>query len=142
MCFLDWQLSRYTSPALDLHFHFFSSTRKALRDDHYTELLNIYHDALTDIVRRLGSDPEKLFRLEDLMEELKACGKYAVIIGVSMVPFVLSEPNEIADMEEYSVRFAKGEKATLFTSDINPNSVYSEAVNEIVGDVIAYGFDH
>lgn len=139
---MDWQISRYTSPALDLHFHFFSSTRKVLRDQSYHELLTVYHTALSDIVRKLGSDPEKIFRFSDLMDELKACGKFALIIGVSMIPFVLSEQGEIADMEDYSERFARGEKVSLFKSDINPNSVYSQAVNEVVEDIIGYGFDH
>lgn len=142
VCFLDWQMSRYASPALDLHFHFFSSTRKALRDQSYNELLQVYYGALSDIVRKLGSDPEKLFRFSDLMDELKAFGKYALIIGVSMIPFVLSEQDEIADMDFYSERFAIGEKLSLFASDIKPNSVYSHAVNEVVGDIIHYGFDH
>lgn len=135
-------MSRYASPALDLHFHFFSSTRKTLRDQSYEDLLHVYYGGLSDIVRDLGSDPEKLFRFSDLMDELKAFGKYAMIIGVSMIPFVLSEQDEIADMELYSERFAIGEKVSLFASDINPDSVYSQAVNEVVGDIIHYGFDH
>lgn len=142
ICFLDWQISRYTSPAIDLLFHFFSSTRKSLRDQNFTDLLNVYYSALSGTVRKLGSDPEKLFRYSDLLDEMKVCGKFAMIIGVSMIPFVVSDPDDIADMEDYSERFAKGEKVSLFRSDTKPNSVYSIAVNEVVGDIIDYGFDH
>lgn len=140
VCFIDWQLSRYGSSVLDLHFHLFSSTTKQLRDQSYQDLLKVYHTALCDIVRKLGSDPETIFPFSDLMNELRACGKYALIMGVMLVPFVNSEDGDVVDMEDYSERFANGEIVPLFKK--NSGTVYTKVVNDVVGDIISYGYDH
>lgn len=49
---IDWQLSRYASPVIDLVIFMFFSTAKQFRDQHYDELLKIYHASLTDLLTR------------------------------------------------------------------------------------------
>lgn len=49
---IDWQLSRYASPVIDLVIFIFFSTTKQFRDQHYDELLKIYHASLTDLLTR------------------------------------------------------------------------------------------
>lgn len=142
VCFLDWQIGRYASPALDILYHIFSSTRKELRDRSYSELLRIYHTELSDTVRKLGSDPEKLFRFSDLTDELKRHGKFAVAMGVLLVAFVLAKQDEVRDMDEYSERLAKGENVSIFTVTSKDSDVYIKVVNDLIGDIIAYGYDH
>lgn len=51
-CFLDWQISRYSSPVIDIVYFMFSCTTKALRDKHYDSFLRTYHDSLSNHVRR------------------------------------------------------------------------------------------
>ncbi|XP_055297452.1 uncharacterized protein LOC129565999 isoform X2 [Sitodiplosis mosellana] len=45
--FLDWQISRHSTPIIDIAYFIFSCTTKELRDAHYDEFLNIYHDNLS-----------------------------------------------------------------------------------------------
>lgn len=139
---MDWQISRYASPALDILFNMFTSTRKELRDQSYTDLLHIYYTALSDTVRKLGSDPEKLFRYSDLLDELKAHGKFALLMGVLLLAFVLAKPEDVLNMDEYFERVAKGEDVSVFTNSGKDNDVYVKAVNDLIGDVIAYGYNH
>lgn len=49
---LDWQISRYSSPIIDIVYYMFCCTTKELRDDHYEEFLKIYHDSLTTHIQR------------------------------------------------------------------------------------------
>lgn len=141
VCFLDFQFSRFASPVLDVLYHTFTSTRKPLRDESYDNLLNIYYESLSDTVRKLGSDPEKLFSFSDLQAELKTYGKFALIMGMLLLPFVLAQPNDIADLEEHAERKLKGETVSIFKTDGAKNDAYIEAVNDLVADVISYGYD-
>lgn len=142
ICFLDWQIGRYASPALDILYQFFSSTRKELRDQSYNDLLRIYHNELSVTVRKLGSDPEKLFRYSDLLDELKAHGGFALVMGVLLTAIVLTKPDDVRDMDEYTQRLAKGEDVTAFTNDGVESDIYVKVVNDVIGDVIAYGYNH
>lgn len=38
---IDFQLARYTSPALDISFFIYSGTSKELREQHYDELITV-----------------------------------------------------------------------------------------------------
>lgn len=141
--FIDFQLSRYASPVLDVLYHIFTSTRKSLRDQSYNDLLNIYYNSLSETISRMGSDPEELFRFCDLQSQLKAHGKYALIMGILLLPFVHSQQDEIIDMEDYAEQLHKGEKVNMFGADgLARNEVYAKAVNELLIDVINYGYDY
>lgn len=50
---IDWQFSRYASPVTDLMLYLLCSTSKQLRDKHYDEFLRIYHESLSDLLKRL-----------------------------------------------------------------------------------------
>lgn len=111
-----------------------------MRDRSYTDLLQIYHAALSDTVRKLGSDPDKLFRYSDLMSELRANGSFALVMGVLLVAFVLAKPDDVRDMDEYTERLAKGEEVSAFTNSGEDSEVYIKVVNDLIGDIIAYGY--
>lgn len=50
--FLDWQISRYASPIIDVVYFIFCCTTKELRDCHYDDFLKIYHNSLSAHIRR------------------------------------------------------------------------------------------
>lgn len=50
--FLDWQAVRHSSPVIDIAFFIFCCTTKELRDAHYDEFLQIYHDTLSAHIRK------------------------------------------------------------------------------------------
>lgn len=53
---LDWQIAHLaTTPTSDLVHYIFSSTTKELRDAHYDEFLNTYHDTLSNHMRKYAS---------------------------------------------------------------------------------------
>lgn len=49
---LDFQFTRYASPVIDLLLYLFCTISKELRDQHYEDFLKIYHDSLSDLLRR------------------------------------------------------------------------------------------
>lgn len=52
ICLIDWQMSRIASPITDFVYFIFCCTTKELRDAHYDEFLNIYHNHLSSHIRR------------------------------------------------------------------------------------------
>lgn len=48
---LDWQISRFSSPIIDIVYYMFCCTTKELRDDNYDEFLKIYHESLSAHIR-------------------------------------------------------------------------------------------
>lgn len=51
-CLLDWQVSRVSSPIIDLVYFIFTCTTKELREAHYNNFLKIYHESLSEHIRR------------------------------------------------------------------------------------------
>lgn len=142
ICFLDFQFSRFASPAVELLFHLFSSTGKSLRDSSYGDLLNIYYNSLSETIRKLGSDPNQLFRFPDLLAEMKAYGNFVLIMACLELPLMLSKEGEIADLQEFAERLLKGEKYSIFLTDGTQNGDYIVALKDVIGDVISYGYDY
>jgi len=110
ICLLDWQLGRYSSPVLDITYFMFSSTDRALREEHYDKLIKIYHNALSNTITKLGSDPEKLFSFNDLLEELKRYGRFGLVLAPVLLQIITSKPDDIPDMDEFAEDFANNKK--------------------------------
>lgn len=49
---IDWQVCRNASPVLDVLYFLFGCTTKELRDDHYEDFLNVYHEQLSNHIQR------------------------------------------------------------------------------------------
>lgn len=48
---LDWQMSRYTSPVLDMIYYIFGCTTKDFRDLYYNDILNDYYNSLSSFLK-------------------------------------------------------------------------------------------
>lgn len=58
---IDFQLSRFASPVIDISFFIYSCTTEELRTEYYDDLIKIYHKSLTELIKDYGSNPEYLF---------------------------------------------------------------------------------
>ena len=52
ICLLDWQISRHSSPIIDIVYYMFCCTTKELRDAHYDDFLKVYHESLSAHIQR------------------------------------------------------------------------------------------
>lgn len=52
---LDWQVSRCSSPIIDIVYFVFCCTTKKLRDAHYDDFLNTYHESLSLNIRKYAT---------------------------------------------------------------------------------------
>ncbi|XP_063224896.1 uncharacterized protein LOC134532391 [Bacillus rossius redtenbacheri] len=66
---LDFQCCFYNSPVFDLHNFIFTSVSDDVRENHIDTLLKEYHSELTATMKALGTPPEQMISLSDLLEE-------------------------------------------------------------------------
>lgn len=132
---LDWQITRCGSPGLDIAYYLMSSTNKQVRARYY-DLLKVYHNSLSNLMRKLGSDPDKWFTLDDLIDQLKAVGKFGVLMAPSLLQIMVSDPKNIIDMDGIT-KDTKGvtEFATL---DESSSSLLKERLSDVIKDAIRF----
>lgn len=138
---IDWQIIRYSSPVLDLLYYMFSATDKELRDKEYHNLLHIYHSALTDIVKKLGSNPEKLFSYDDLQAQMKKFGKFSMLMTPVLIQVMMANAEDISNMDDLSQEMdKKGENVGIvkaFTCE-KTKKAYQKRIRETITDVLKY----
>lgn len=99
----DFQLTRCSSPALDVSFFIYTCTSMELREKHYDELLKAYHRSLSDLVRGLGSDPNVLFPYSEFEKEMQESARFGVGMGMDNLPFSIMDDCEAPDLDALEV---------------------------------------
>lgn len=96
---IDFQLARFSSPAIDLSFFFYSCTSQELREEYFDELIKTYYESLCSLVRDFGSNPDVLFPFSALQEELRTSFRFGVGMAIEAVTFSLLDDDEAPDMD-------------------------------------------
>lgn len=137
--FLDWQMSRYGPPIIDLCYFLFSTTDNSFRDKHFTELLNEYHSTLSANIEKLGSDAEKLYPISKFQSDMIRFNRFPLIFALVSVMFHFADEKHILDLDEYAERICNGERPKLiFDIDSAHEIVYKKALNDAITDVVHY----
>jgi len=139
---LDYQISRYSSPVLDLVYFLFSSTDKALRDAHYTEVLKLYHKSLSTVLNKLGSDAEKIFSYDDFQDQLKKFGCYALITAPMLLNIITAKPDDIPDLDNMAEEFKDKsieESMKAFMGNA-PVEKFNSRIRDVVQDIVRLGY--
>lgn len=132
LTFIDWQLARSVSPALDLLYFLFCCTDATFRGKHFDEMLQVYHSSLAKLLEQMGSDPKKLFPFSVLKEQLKTFGKFAIIMAAFDVPILCTDPAEMPDLN--------GDLAEGFASSPEAQKRYTQRMGDIIRDAVRYGY--
>lgn len=142
MCLVDWQIARYSSPALDLHYNLLSTTDKAVRDKEYHNFIAHYHKCLSDAITRLGSDPEKAISYEDLLKQLKRFGKFGFIWAPMMAKLMLADPSDIPDLDTFSEEIIEKEGQVEFFKEFDGDkkAAHLTRLRQLLADLIEYGY--
>lgn len=113
-------------------------TTKAVRQEHFDQLLRRYHSELTRVVAACGSDPATLFSYDNLLAQMREFCVHAIIMAPLAVPILVSPPEEIkmfADVSEKS-----SEQQTLAPLNASTESLYKERLSDIIADGRRLGF--
>ncbi|KAK6621462.1 hypothetical protein RUM44_001269 [Polyplax serrata] len=125
LCFLDFQLIRYGSPALDLVNFLYVCTSSVLRSSHMNYLIGVYCDTLKGFLLKLGSSSDLFGGLDftDIIhQEIHRCGKFGLGLAVDMIPISTCDsdqaPDLYADVAENSEREGESEKPVWTKSEV------------------------
>lgn len=141
ICFLDWQLTRYAPPVLDLLYQIFGGTDAQFRKNHYQKLLSTYYSSLSETIRKLGSDPDKLYTFENLQEQMKIFGEFSLYSGPLIIQTLVASENDIRNLDEYAEQIENGEQADLLEKfDDEKQQKYSQLINELINDLVNYEY--
>lgn len=127
---------------MDLLYNLFTTTDKALRDFEYDNLLKGYYESLSKTVRLLGSNPDELFTFENLHDELKICGNYALILAPMLLQITLADSSERTNLDEVFDKAANGEGSIELTSELSAETkkYYEQRLSEVIDDILNLGY--
>lgn len=96
--FIDFQILRYGSPALDLIYFLWTSSREEVREMRLEDLYHIYLETLNNTLEELGCE-ERLTE-EEFRQDLKAATDWIIIAICCFLPMMQIESEDVLDMEE------------------------------------------
>lgn len=138
MSILDWQIARYCPPVLDLLYNVFSSTDKPFRDQYYETLLKTYHASLSDTIRKLGSDPTKLYSYEHFLGQLRKYGDFTLLCAPLLISIRVAQAKNATENDD---SIGKREKVlSNIHNHEQTQTEYSRLINDLVTDLVNYGY--
>lgn len=141
VCFVDWQLTHYSPPVIDVLYNVFSSTDKPFRDLNYEKLLNTYYSSMSQTIRKLGSDPNKLYTFENFQEQLRKYSDYALLLAPMIITIRLAKAKDVANLDDFAECLERGEDADLVHEfDDETQIEFSKQINGLVTDLVEFGY--
>lgn len=93
---LDVQLNQYSSPATDLNYMIYTSTIGDVRQPNLQEFLSSYHSTFCSVLEMGSMEPP--FTREELVQEFKDKNAYGAIYAITLLPFLVIEPEDAPDL--------------------------------------------
>lgn len=144
VCLIDWQLSEFGSPALDVACYLFCSLGPKLRNEHFDDFIDIYYDSLESTLNKLGSDARKLFTYDNLQDQLRKFSKYTMYLAPIMIGIMTTDTNNVPDVNEMVHRLellTKDPTANVKLDDFfEENDVYRYRMSNMIRDLVRMGF--
>lgn len=144
LCLIDWQLSQFGSPALDISSFLFCTLSPKLRNDHFDDFINCYYKAFQRTLTKLGSDAQKLFTYDNLQDQLRRFSIYAMYVAPIIIGIVTSDQNNVPDVDEVVRRIEILTKDP--TADVNldeffeENDSYRHRMSSMIRDMVRMEF--
>ncbi|XP_017080794.1 uncharacterized protein LOC108114358 [Drosophila eugracilis] len=99
---IDFQMSRYAPPVLDIIHYLFACTEKKLRDDHFSTFMDTYYDTLDQKLATCDLCLGEIYPRSVFNRQLQLFGVYGLIMGAFSLPFFISNANEVIDIDTVS----------------------------------------
>lgn len=123
--FLDFQLCRQASLAVDLNYFLFSNFDRKDRKQKMGQYLSLYHSAFAKVLA--SASLTMPCTIEEITEEFKRKNTYGIICGSILIPLLVSETQEVIDFDS-----ASGGRAKDYVEELRQNSVRMVANNPLL----------
>ncbi|KMQ87313.1 hypothetical protein RF55_13434 [Lasius niger] len=135
---LDFQLARCISPISDLSFLIYSCTLKSFRDQYFDDILKIYHSELSNAIKSLGSDPEKIYPWDLFMKEVKDYFVIGLVFALEAVPFCLLDPSQSFDLDA----IIKTDEAMDVSDVMTVSNIKTSTGRQRLADIIVHAVEN
>lgn len=91
----------------------------------------------------MGSDPQKLFPYEALLDQLRNFGLYTIFVGAMLVPMLCAEVASMPNFDDIAEKVSKGEDNVVdddfFQVSDESKFAYNKKVTDIFDDMVRIG---
>lgn len=136
LAFIDWQLSQFGSPTLDVAHYIFCSLDEVIRSKHYHELVDCYHASLSQTLRKFGCDDRKLFTLADLNNQLRKYGRTCLLAGPILSQIMTAKPENLPDINDVVQQWQEVAESGELENPIDMFGALSETYNARVSSLL------
>ncbi|XP_047002897.1 uncharacterized protein LOC124620274 [Schistocerca americana] len=124
---LDFQLSSYISPSIDLQYFTHTSLTEEVYANHLTDLLKEYHSRLIEVMDDIGISTDKQMSFEELLEDFEAHALYAVFSAVAVLPIVRTQ-----DETRFDVEASLNESDSAANRNTFASAQYTQAIKQML----------
>jgi len=124
--FIDFQLSRYASPVLDLVYILFCCCTQETRSKYYDQLVHEYYETLAKFLKKYGYDPDILFPYEALLQQFRKFGMYAAGMALYVIHLFSIDDSDLDLMYN----------SNLLEERIQTNNFYKSMLKGTLKDLI------
>lgn len=89
---------------------------------------------------RLGSDPDKLFPRAALDDHLIRFGKLGLIMAMILMPIVLSQADNVPDLDELSEQLESGSEVKGHFSNEDTAERFNNRMRDVIIDMVKLGY--
>ncbi|PSN31208.1 hypothetical protein C0J52_25882 [Blattella germanica] len=99
--FVDFQVARFSSPVLDLHYFMCNCPNDEVRFDHRDNLLEEYHTEFVETLKILNLDPN-ILSLPQLKDEFAEKDIFGLITAATILATIVAEESAVPDMSGFT----------------------------------------
>lgn len=108
----------------------------------YDNLIKIYYESLSKTVCLLGSNPDELFTFENLQDELKTVGTFALLLAPIVLQACHADPSNVPNLDEMFDRTATEGTRIELISDLNAEAQLKcgQRLSDVIEDILKFGY--
>lgn len=126
--FIDFQLSYFGSPGIDLNFFFYGSLNQESRVSFKTKLIKIYYETLSETLVALKF-PKPIPSLHDIHVEILKTGMNGVLAAIAEVPLLIVEQSDNLQMD---MLLQNSDEAEEFRHSLFNNANYKQFIQKLL----------
>ncbi|KAJ9597083.1 hypothetical protein L9F63_027026 [Diploptera punctata] len=131
MKFVDFQTTIYSSPVRDLIFFLYSSADDNVIENHFDDMIVLYHQEFIKCLSCLGCDT-RVFSFENFQEELNIFAPKEFAHILCMVKFITADKNKVPDLSNCDL--------DVIVQDNYGGELYEKRVKLLIKDFLKKGW--
>ncbi|KAJ9583831.1 hypothetical protein L9F63_026840 [Diploptera punctata] len=129
---LDFQIARYSSPALDLQYFMCNCPNDEVRFQHRFTLLEVYYSELADYCKSMSLESE-LISFEQLKEEFEEKNFFGLITACTILCVIVAEQEDVPDFKNM-----KDDNSEDIGSSFAKNTVSRKKFREVFQKLLVF----